>query len=195
LRTRQLLEGLNWALTPSASKPDHLSHELTIGLRCEKPLLDPANRVIWKKDARMGLYHNHNSSSTSGGGSDDNETDALRLFMASVDAEPSLLDEQASLDFVTRVIGTRVYTFMLHPLEDMDLTASLKSLGVDLLVTIELRNWIKRNFGGLEFSTLEILDARTIDGLGRLTLETLKTRFGGPAAKQEGDAYLQMKAP
>ncbi|KAF5844153.1 hypothetical protein GGP41_008913 [Bipolaris sorokiniana] len=147
LRTRQLLEGINWALTPSAGKPDHLNHQLTIGLRCEKPLLDPANRVIWKKDSRMGLYHNHNASNITAGGPEDNETDALRLFMGSIDAEPGLLDEQGSLDFVTRIIGTRVYTFMLHPLEDMDLTASLTSLGVDSLVTIELRNWIKRSFG------------------------------------------------
>ncbi|KAJ5056062.1 KR domain-containing protein [Bipolaris maydis] len=195
LRTRQLLEGINWALTPSAGKPDHLNHQLTIGLRCEKPLLDPANRVIWKKDSRMGLYHNHNASSGTGGGAEDNDTEALRLFMASADAGPSILDEQASVDFVTRVIGTRVYTFMLHPLEDMDLTASLTSLGVDSLVTIELRNWIKRSFGGLEFSTLEILDARTIEGLGRLTIDALKTRFGEAGVNQKGDAYLDMKAP
>lgn len=195
LRTRQLLEGINWALTPSAGKPDHLNHQLTIGLRCEKPLLDPANRVIWKKDSRMGLYHNHNASNITAGGPEDNETDALRLFMGSIDAEPGLLDEQGSLDFVTRIIGTRVYTFMLHPLEDMDLTASLTSLGVDSLVTIELRNWIKRSFGGLEFSTLEILDARTIDGLGRLTIDALKTRLGKVGVDQKGDAYLDMKAP
>ncbi|KAF7548169.1 hypothetical protein G7Z17_g7234 [Cylindrodendrum hubeiense] len=193
LRTRQLLEGLNWAL--ASSRPEGLDCQLTIGLRCEKQLSDSANRVIWKTDARMGLYHNREvSSGTAGAGADGDGAEALRLFIASVEAEQGLLEAPASLEFVTNEIGARVYLFMLRPAEEMDPAASLTSLGVDSLVTIEIRNWIKRNFGGVELSTLEILNSGTIEGLGRLTVDALKARFAA-AGTTEGDAYLDMKAP
>lgn len=193
LRTRQLLEGLNWALISSSQLGDCSDHQLTIGLRCEKTLSDPANRVIWKKDARMAMYHNHEVSSR-GAGADGESDDSLRLFMASVEAEPGLLDDPASLELVAREIGARVYMFMLRPAEEADPAASLASLGVDSLVTIEIRNWIKRNFGGVELSTLEILNSGTIEGLGRLTVDTLKARLAA-TQRTNGDAYLDMKAP
>nr|A0A3G9H990.1 RecName: Full=Highly reducing polyketide synthase ALT1; Short=HR-PKS FUM1; AltName: Full=AAL-toxin biosynthesis cluster protein 1 [Alternaria alternata]BBG74267.1 polyketide synthase [Alternaria alternata] len=197
LRTRQLLQAIDWALAPPSHKPHHLDHELAIGLRTTKPLLDPGNRVVWRSDPRMGLYHNLTATvaTTADDGSDD--SDALRFFITSITAEPALLDDPASLDLVTRTIGTRIYTFMLHPLDDIDSTASLTALGVDSLVTIELRNWIKRNFAGLDFSTLEILDARTIAGLAKLILDALKARFGSSTADQQRlqSDYLNMKAP
>ena len=36
---------------------------------------------------------------------------------------------------------------------------------------------MKRSFGGLEFSTLEILNAGTIEALGALAVEGLKKKF------------------
>nr|ALQ32752.1 putative polyketide synthase [Fusarium anthophilum] len=191
LRTRQLLEGLNWALL--SSDPHHPEYQLTIGLRSDKSLSDPANRVIWKKDSRAALYHNQEISTDAGAG-DDQSLNAIRLLVASCEEDPAILEDPATVELVTHEIGKRVCMFMLRPVEEMDPTASLTSLGVDSLVTIEIRNWIKRTFGGVEVSTLEILNSGTIEGLARLTLDGLKTRFV-VAGKNDGDAYLEMKAP
>ncbi|KAG7403524.1 Highly reducing polyketide synthase FUM1 [Fusarium oxysporum f. sp. raphani] len=191
LRTRQLLEGLNWALL--SSEPQYPEYQLTIGLRSDKSLSDPANRVIWKKDSRAALYHNQEISTDAGAG-DDQSLNAIRLLLASSEEDPAILEDPATVELVTNEIGKRVCMFMLRPVEEMDPTASLTSLGVDSLVTIEIRNWIKRTFGGVEVSTLEILNSGTIEGLARLTLDGLKARFVA-TGKNDGDAYLEMKAP
>nr|ALQ32767.1 putative polyketide synthase [Fusarium aywerte] len=191
LRTRQLLEGINWALL--SSDPDHPEYQMTIGLRSDKALSDPANRVIWNKDSRTALYHNKEISDDTGAG-DDQSMNAIRILIASAEEDTVLLEAPTTVDLVTNEIGKRVCMFMLRPVEEMDPTASLTSLGVDSLVTIEIRNWIKRTFGGVEVSTLEILNSGTIEGLARLTLDGLKARFAG-MEKKDGDAYLEMKAP
>lgn len=51
--------------------------------------------------------------------------------------------------------------------------------GVDSLVTIELRNWLRRRLG-IEVTTLEILSSSggTIASLGQIAVERLKMRFG-----------------
>nr|RBQ98724.1 hypothetical protein FVER53263_00316 [Fusarium verticillioides] len=191
LRTRQLLQGLNWALL--SSDPHHPEYQLTIGLRSDKALSDPANRVIWKKDSRAALYHNQEISTDAGAG-DDQGINAIRLLVASCEEDPGILEDPATVELVTNEIGKRVCMFMLRPVEEMDPTASLTSLGVDSLVTIEIRNWIKRTFGGVEVSTLEILNSGTIQGLARLTVDGLKARFAA-SEQTDGDAYLEMKAP
>ncbi|KAG7414885.1 Highly reducing polyketide synthase FUM1 [Fusarium oxysporum f. sp. raphani] len=174
LRTRQLLEGLNWALL--SSEPQYPEYQLTI-----------------ERIARAALYHNQEISTDAGAG-DDQSLNAIRLLLASSEEDPAILEDPATVELVTNEIGKRVCMFMLRPVEEMDPTASLTSLGVDSLVTIEIRNWIKRTFGGVEVSTLEILNSGTIEGLARLTLDGLKARFVA-TGKNDGDAYLEMKAP
>lgn len=51
-------------------------------------------------------------------------------------------------------------------------------IGVDSLVTIELRNWLRRRLG-IEVTTLEILSSSggTIESLGCIAVERLKSRF------------------
>lgn len=51
--------------------------------------------------------------------------------------------------------------------------------GVDSLVTIELRGWLRRRLG-IEVTTLEILSTNggTIASLGQIAVERLKSKFG-----------------
>ncbi|KAF7543126.1 hypothetical protein G7Z17_g10993 [Cylindrodendrum hubeiense] len=176
LRTKELLQAMHWALMNSSADSD--AEQLAIGVRYLKSLSDPTNRATWGKDPRMAVYHNREVSGDgdSGGGGDSG--DALRLFMASVEADPGVLDDAASQLFLTREICANLYIFVLRPVEeDMDTSVTMTSLGVDSLVTIELRNWMKQVFGGIELSTLEILNAATADGLGVLVMTALKARF------------------
>lgn len=112
LREKDLLDSLQWAIvkaTISSATADSDEAQLTIGLRCDKRLSDPTNRVIWRKDARMGLYHNRDTeSSSSSNGSNGSQADALKAFMASVEADPEVvLKEPASLEVVTREMAVK----------------------------------------------------------------------------------------
>lgn len=60
--------------------------------------------------------------------------------------------------------------------EEMELQRALMTLGVDSLVTIEVRSWLRRQLG-VEVSTLEMLNGGTIEGLGALVVERLKVKF------------------
>jgi hypothetical protein len=147
---------------------------LVIGLRSIRPMEDVTNRAPWKHDKRMSIYHNASSGSAETTSSSD---DGLRVFMSTVESSPGNLDSTESFNFLSNLIGKQIYVFMMYPIEDLDISQTLSGLGVDSLVTLEIRNWWKRSLG-LEISTLEILGAGTIEGLARLAVEGLKKRFG-----------------
>ena len=63
----------------------------------------------------------------------------------------------------------------------------------DSLVAIEIRNWWRQGLG-LEISILEIMNAESIEQLGKVALEGLKLRYQAPK-DESGDTYLLMKAP
>ncbi|GLA61252.1 putative PKS/NRPS-like protein biosynthetic cluster [Aspergillus tubingensis] len=177
LREMDLLDSLNWAIVKSAVDPME-DGSLTIGLRCDKPLSDPSNRIMWRKDPRMGVFQNIYNEAPANSSGGNRETDALKSFLTSVEADPEkVLNDPASVEVVTHELAVKIYTFMLQPLEDLDAGVSPAALGVDSLVTIEIRNWIKRSLGDIEISTLEILNAGSIATLGMLVIEALKKKF------------------
>jgi len=146
--------------------------QVAIGLKSIKPLADPSNRLNWRRDRRVGVMYNITSAAAASGSSDDE----LKGFLASAESDPSVLDTEDGLDQLSRIIGIRLYTFMMQDLEDLDTSQTLVALGVDSLVTIEIRNWWRRAFQ-TEVSTLELLDAKTIIGLGKLAASGLKKKF------------------
>ncbi len=149
--------------------------QLVLRLRSKKLLSDPTNRAVWRHDRRMGVYHNTSSSPTP---TSPSSNDGLKAFMESISSNRAVLNSDSSLQFLSKVIGTQIYVFMMHPIEELDVGQSLRGLGVDSLVTIEIRNWWRRSLG-LEASTLEILGAGTIGGLAGLAVEGLKMKFSG----------------
>ncbi|PYH39460.1 ketoacyl-synt-domain-containing protein [Aspergillus neoniger CBS 115656] len=172
LREMDLLDSLNWAIVKSAVDPME-DGSLTIGLRCDKPLSDPSNRIMWRKDPRMAVFHNIYNEAPANSSEADPET---------------VLDGPVSVEVVTHELAVKIYTFMLQPLEDLDVGVSPAALGIDSLVTIEIRNWMKRCLGGIEISTLEILNAGSIANLGMLIIEALKKKFVSQIARAEGGA-------
>jgi aryl carrier-like protein len=106
----------------------------------------------------------------------------LERILSSVETNPLLLDEPNTLDELTDLIGKHVYTLMLQSAEEIDKQQTLEGLGIDSLVTIEIRTWWKRSLG-FEVSTLEILNASTIKGLGELAINGMRNRVKRVAAE------------
>jgi hypothetical protein len=181
LRETNLIDALQ--LSISSNEPGKKSivdgianpSRLVLGLRSKKPLSDPTNRAVWRHDRRMSLYHNGSSTSST---TSTSSNDGLKSFLDIISSDPSIVNSDSSLEFLSKLIGTQIYIFMMHPIEELDISKSLAGLGVDSLVTIEIRNWWRRSLG-LEASTLEILGAGTIGGLAGLAVEGLKKRFDG----------------
>lgn len=144
---------------------------LVLGLRSTKPLSDLSNRSVWRHDRRMSLYHNTAAATANKSSSND----GLSAFFDSIAIDPNVLDTDSSVNFLSRLIGTQIYNFMMHPIEELDAEQTLTDLGVDSLLTIEIRNWWRRTLG-LEASTLDILGAGTITGLAKLAVHGLKSK-------------------
>lgn len=161
--------------------------QLTLGIRATKPMTDPSNRVLWKHDRRVDIYRNIQaaqlaSSTTTNLSRTSGSSDVLSLFMSSLRTSPSpltLLDDPATLTLITLQLATFIYESMMRSTDgvDMELGRTLMALGVDSLVTIEVRNWIQRKFE-VAVSTLEMLNGGSIENLGAVILARVKERFG-----------------
>ncbi|KAI4094752.1 MAG: hypothetical protein LQ344_001997 [Seirophora lacunosa] len=198
LREQDLMDTLQLVMGKSAAETcaaegysDH--NRWAIGLRSSKPLSDPTNRTIWRRDIRMSAYRNLESVTGSGGGM---ENESLGQFLAAVAKKPLMLEEPSNADFLTREIRRRLCNFMLMSEEDLDLERPLAAVGMDSLVAIEIRNWWRQSLG-LEISVLEIVGAESIAQLGRNALGGLRSKYQVPEERTEesADTYLLMKAP
>lgn len=183
LHEKDLLDSLQLILDRSQPKRQqvkgrgYVSHsQVAIGVRSTLPLSAPGNRTSWKKDPRTLVYRNIEfQDSTSGPATNEN----LKDFLQGATLNPAILTTDEAADFLAQEIGTTLFAFMMKSDEEVDLSASLSSLGVDSLVSIELRNWFRQKVGAV-FNVVEIVGAESISHLGRLTasklIEKHKTR-------------------
>lgn len=160
------------------------SAQIVMGLRSEQDLDDPNNRTMWRRDRRMGIYHNvriDDSTKTS-------ESNALQEFLARIvtaeggEEGKSLLREKSSIDFLAREIGTKIYDFLLKPDEEVDVGLTLAQVGLDSLMAIELRRWFKGAFG-LTLSVLEIVGSGTLSQLAELVANKLLEKLESECRK------------
>ena len=150
--------------------------QVALGIRSNLPLSAPNNRTIWKRDPRMAIYRNLESSSSTASTSSSSES--LKQFLRDAAKNAALLDRPESVAYLAKETGTTLFGFMMRSEEELDLEAPLASLGVDSLVSIELRNWFRQKVGA-EFTVLEVVNSNSIMHLGQQAADRLKAKFQG----------------
>ena len=150
---------------------------IVMGLRSEIPLDDPSNRATWRRDRRMGSYHNITGQKSLQAPSGWSE---LKEFLTRVTNQPDLLSEKSSKEYLAGEIGKKIFNFIMRSEQDMDVALSLLQIGLDSLMAIELRRWWKQMFG-VEISVLEIMKSGTIAELGELAARGLVKRLSESA--------------
>ncbi|KAE9370652.1 hypothetical protein N431DRAFT_559764 [Stipitochalara longipes BDJ] len=181
LREPELLDFLELSIFNSSPARDNKSNRLeswtnssqiAMGLHSVGDINDPNTRTNWRRDRRMGFYHNINEKipNNRGGSSE------LADFILKVRDDPELLSEAASEVYLAREIGTKVFSLLLKPEENVDISLTLAQIGLDSLMFIKLRRWWKQAFG-LEKSVLEIMAAGTLESLGRGLAQSLKVKL------------------
>ncbi|KAF9870424.1 hypothetical protein CkaCkLH20_12091 [Colletotrichum karsti] len=151
--------------------------QMVMGLRSEGDLKNPNTRTNWRRDRRMGFYHNISDSDASRAASSAQKgSSELAKFLVDAVNNPSLLSEARSADFLAQEICRKVFSLMLKEEETIDTSMTLQQIGLDSLMAIELRRWWKLAFG-LEISVLEILATGTLKALGMLAADGLKAKF------------------
>ena len=173
LGEQELLDSISYQIThqsPAAPTQGSFTNpaELAIGVKSTKPLSDPHNRAVFKRDVRMAAAHLKDADAEASGGNED-----IGMFMKQVHGDPSMLAIPANLEFLTEAIGNEVYNLMSRPVEELDTAMSLSALGVDSLVAIEIRNWWKHTLG-VNTSVLEIMGSSSIANLGQLAADGVK---------------------
>jgi NADPH:quinone reductase-like Zn-dependent oxidoreductase/aryl carrier-like protein len=189
IRVPQLLDAITLVLSSPATKLiDGTSRtcrsSLSIGVRSRTSLTDSSNRVMWKTDQRMAYYTNFDSSSRASAASDSGEdapTCAIKDFINQVIADPMILNELDTSTFLARQIAKKIAIMLLRPLGDendseIDTSRSLQDVGLDSLVSIEMRSWWRMTFGS-EITILQMLGAKSLIALGERATEGLKTKY------------------
>ena len=154
--------------------------QLAIGLKLNVRLNDPKNKTLWKRDARMSRYFSVEGSNPLPTAQISNASnEALVSFLTTLTTNTSGLDdEKESAEFLAGQIGKQLLNFMLltDSAEEIDVGKAPSDLGVDSLVSIEIRNWWRQMFG-FEINVLEILNAKSIRALGEMAATGLREKY------------------
>nr|ALQ32947.1 putative polyketide synthase [Fusarium sacchari] len=186
VREKEFLECLEASLFNSAPSSSHghssgggsfgnlawkNNGHILMGMKSNLHLDDPKNPTNWRRDRRMGAYHNLTTGDQADSRSDSSQ---LKVFLQSLNqgGAESLIQE-ASIDFLSIEIGTKVNEFLLRPDVPVDPNLRLSEMGLDSLTAIELRRWFGQVFG-LQVSVLEMIGAPSLKEVGRI----VATRLG-----------------
>lgn len=148
-------------------------HHFGLGLRSNKSLDDPTNRHPMASDIRMSLARQMGYASTQNAA---DKVDGVQAILTAVAADPEMLNQAGTVAELTLELARTLCGFLMIPDEKVDANMTLDAMGVDSLVSIEIRNWWLTTIG-VEISVLEITSAGTVARLGALATELLKKKY------------------
>ncbi|KAF4815971.1 Highly reducing polyketide synthase FUM1 [Colletotrichum siamense] len=175
-----MLRGLQLAIASSRDTGNEnssgLNSQVVVGLDCTIPIDDPSNRVVWKQDPRMVHYLDDSEDAASL--QNNSGRPGLADYIVRLQGNPQELDSQATITHLSKEIAQRVFGFLMREIDEggVDTSLSPSALGVDSLMTIEIRNWWKHTMG-VDVSVLQLTSAQSFDQLGQLAVGQLKKKI------------------
>ncbi|KAJ5380904.1 uncharacterized protein N7496_003332 [Penicillium cataractarum] len=147
------------------------SGQIALGLGTTKPLSNPGVVPPWTRDARYCLWSNIVSATEPAASSLDGD---LKELMESVKSNPHILDDPATIGRISKVLGLEIGSHLAN-IDDMD-EKDINNMVIESLAMIEIRSWYRRHLG-LELPLVEISNAQTIGGLGKVTVQALRAKY------------------
>lgn len=141
---------------------------LMLGILTTTPISSASTRVAWKRDARMAICHNLDKATETTGGQMEAKKNLKGLLLASKDA-----DESGKTEMVANAIAEVLANFLIREVDSIGIDASLASLGMDSLVAIELRNWIRQHTGA-DVSVFTITQSSSMLSLADCVLREIR---------------------
>ncbi|KAI8630109.1 KR domain-containing protein [Xylariaceae sp. FL1651] len=166
LREHHLLEALALAIQrskPSLGQPHkdrayENPSQLILGLMTSTPISSPSNRVIWKNDSRMAIYHNLGKSADISTA----KASKKKSLMGLLESESS---EESKTRTIAKAIAGALADFLIKEEDKVSLDLPLENLGVDSLVAMEVRNWIRQQTS-IDVSVFTIVQSPSLLNLG-----------------------------
>ncbi|KAI2691625.1 hypothetical protein LCP963914a_1826 [Penicillium roqueforti] len=173
----ELLSAVEAAMTSISSNLRPQAGNFGVGIRPNVPLADQRNRLVWKKDIRMSVFHNTGAAGTILTSASDAGA-GLEAFITQAKGDAALINQPGSAQMLAVEIGKKVFSFLLKPEEDLVTSCSLSDLGMDSLVAIEVKQWWKATFG-FDISVLELMGMGSLDILGEHAAHGMLRLFHG----------------
>lgn len=170
LREEDLLDAMHLAMQRSkpaveAAGPSYTNpSQILLGLVTTVPVAAPSNRVVWKKDARAAVYHNmHRVAETSAKAG--LEQNSIVGLLAAVADRPQVLEQEGTAAIVAKAVAQALANFLIKDEGTIHVEHSPEAVGVDSLVAMELRNWIRQQLG-VEIGVMAIVQSASLLALG-----------------------------
>jgi len=151
--------------------------QLGIGLRSMLPITSPANRTVWRKDPRFLVYRNLEETGSGSAGSSSSSDEELTKLLREASSNITLLRSPETAERLALELRNTLLGFLMRSDDDgVDLDGPLASVGIDSLISIELRNWVRRRIGA-ELTVLEIVRAASLRELGSTVQRKLVEKY------------------
>jgi hypothetical protein len=182
LKEKELLDAFNLAIqrskAPEAQGSNgiyNISSQIILGVVTTVPIGSPNSRLVWKKDVRMSIYHNISKADDSSSKAD-TEKDAVSALLSAAASYPSILEEEETTVTIASALASALAYFLTRDEKSIKLDLSPEKNGVDSLVAMELRNWIRLKFN-VDAKVMIIVQSPSLTGLAEHIRLELVERF------------------
>ncbi|KAL7940024.1 polyketide synthase [Trichoderma barbatum] len=182
LKEKDLLHAVDLAIqrskapeTQGSNGTYNISSQILLGLVTTIPVASPNSRVVWKKDIRMSIYHNISGTNDSSSKAE-TEQDSVSTLLSAAAITPSILKEEETTVTIAQAIAYSLANFLIRDVESIKLHLSPEKNGVDSLVAMELRNWIRQKFN-VDAKVMIIVQSLSLNSLAEHIRLGLLDRF------------------
>lgn len=135
------------------------------------------SKTSWKRNRRLGTYQNVRSDVSKSGTAENTSLQSLVGGFYAGHGD-DMLNNQDTVKLLATEIGREVYDLMLRPNEDgIDTKLALSHIGLDSLMGIELRRWIRSVFV-VDVSVVEMMATSSLEALADLVGRRVHAKVG-----------------